>query len=131
MTRLVRYQGVPSSVFIFQKVYYDLAFSRNTKYAIRCGSRICVRGGGPAEILPTLRSGVAVAAKFWASKWGVRGGGPGPQAPPLDPHLAIYSTYNRCSKYFIFLKVLVPCGRFFRFKLIHRNLTFDTGGFLR
>ena len=32
--------------------------------------------GGPAEILPTSRSGVAVAAKIWASKWG--GGAPSP-----------------------------------------------------
>ena len=40
--------------------------------------------GGPAEILPTSRNGVAAAAKIWASKWvaGGGGGGPGPQGPP-------------------------------------------------
>ena len=41
--------------------------------------------GGASEILPTLHSGVAVAAKIWASKL-VVGGGAGP-SPPLDPHL--------------------------------------------
>ena len=61
------------------------------KAKVRCGSRICVRGGGPAEFLPTSRSGVMLAAKIWASKWRVGGpGGPGPQPPPpLDQHLKV------------------------------------------
>ena len=37
--------------------------------------------GGPSEILPTSCSGVAVAAKIWASKLGV-GGGAGSLGPP-------------------------------------------------
>ena len=47
----------------------------------RCGSRICVRGG-PSEILPTSHSGVAAAAKIWASKLGGRGGARAPGGPP-------------------------------------------------
>ena len=41
--------------------------------------------GGPSEILPTSRSGVAAVEKIWASKLGV--GGEAPCPPPLDPHL--------------------------------------------
>ena len=37
---------------------------------------LCKNGrGGPSEILPTSRSGVAVVAKIWASKLGVGVGG--------------------------------------------------------
>ena len=35
---------------------------------------LCKEGGGGSEILLTSRSGVAVAAKIWASKLGVGGG---------------------------------------------------------
>ena len=45
--------------------------------------------GGPSEILPTLRSGVAAVKKNVGLKIGGRGGGAAPLAPlpPLDPHI--------------------------------------------
>ena len=51
---------------------------------LRCRSRICVKGGGASEILPTFRNGVAAAAKIWASKlWWPGGGGTPRSAPDL------------------------------------------------
>ena len=60
----------------------------------RCGSRICLRGGA-AEILQTSRSGVAAAAKIWASKWEVGGAG-SPGSPPRSAPASPYIYPHRC-----------------------------------
>ena len=72
--------------------------------SLRCGSRICVRGGGTSETLPTSCSGVMEATKIWASKFWVRGGGPGPLGPP-PPRSAPVTAPAR-----LLLNAVIMCG---------------------